>query len=189
MQTEQEPPRISSPDAFCARFPPLPARLGSATLLIPPDVCFLRLALSFSSPPTGSSHLLDTLVRPGPARSQSQYLLGSQTLSSPPAGPSALPGTAHTSEGFKSASTTPIKAQHSGTSVSPFYSIWCSVYWQSADTATCLPASHHNPIPSTPAWVLESCGRCATEMIAPLSGCDLFMSPIKLLSPHIVVKA
>lgn len=26
-------------------------------------------------------------------------------------------------------------------------------------------------------------------MIAPLSACDLFMSPIKLLSPHIAVKA
>lgn len=37
--------------------------------------------------------------------------------------------------------------------------------------------------------VLESCRRCAAEMIAPLSGCDLFMSPIKLLSPHIVVRA
>lgn len=154
--------------------------------LLPPS-----LSLSFH-PSAGSSHLLDTLVRPCPARSQSQYLLGSQTLSSPPAGPSALPGTAYTSEGFKNTSTTQIKAQHSGTSVSPFYFIWCSVFWQSADTATCLPASHHNPIPSTPASVLECCRRCppsAAEMIAPLSGCDLFMSPIKLLSPHIVVKA
>lgn len=55
-----------------------------------------------------------------------------------------------------------------------------------------LPASRHNPIPSTPASILESCRRrlpSAAEMIAPLSGCDLFVSPIKLLSPHIVVKA
>lgn len=184
MQPEQEQPRVTSPNAFWAR-------LRSATLLTPPDVCFLRLRLSFH-PSADSSHLLDTLVRPSPARSRSQYLLGSQTLSSRPAGPSALPRTASTSEGFKSAGTTQIKAQHSRTSVSPFYSIWCSVYWQSADTATCLPASHHNPIPSTPASVLESCRRCppsAAEMIAPLSACDLFLSPIKLLSPHIVVKA
>lgn len=109
--------------------------------------CLLPPSLSLS---TGSTHLLDTLVRPCPARSQSRYLLGSQTLSSPPAGPSAMPGTAYTSVGFKSVSTTQIKAQHSGTSVSPFYSIWCGVYWQTADRATCLPASRHNPIPSTP---------------------------------------
>lgn len=123
------------------------ACLGSAALLIRPDVCFLRLFLSF-------------VVRPCPARSQSQYLLGSQPLSSPPAGPSAMPGTAYTSVGFKSMSTTQIKAQHSRTSVSPFYSIWCCVYWQSADRATCLLASRHNPIPSTTVSILESCRRC-----------------------------
>lgn len=39
----------------------------------------------------------------------------------------------YTSVGFKSVSTTQIKAQHSGTSVSPFYSIWCSVRWRAAD--------------------------------------------------------
>lgn len=101
-------------------------------------------------------------------------------------------GAAYTSVGFKSLSTTQIKAQHSRTSVSPFYSIWCSVYWQSADAATCLPPSRHNPIPPTTVSILESRGRCplsAAEMIARLSGCDLFMLPIKLISPHIVVKA
>lgn len=153
--------------------------------------CLLPPSLSLFRPSTGSSHLLDTLVRPCPARSQSQYLLGSQPLSSPPAGPSAMPGTVYTSVGFKSVSTTQIKAQHSRTSVSLFYSIWCSVYWQTADEATCLPQSRHNPIPSTTVSILESC-RCplsAAEMITLLSGCDLFMLPIKLISPHIVVKA
>lgn len=152
--------------------------------------CLLPPSLSLFRPSTGSSHLLDTLVRPCPARSQSQYLLGSQPLSSPPAGPSAMAGTVYTSVGFKSVSTTQIKAQHSRTSVSPFYSIWCSVYWQTADRATCLQPSRHNPIPSTTVSILESCRRCplsAAEMIAPLSGCDLFMFPIKLISPHIVV--
>lgn len=98
----------------------------------------------------------------------------------------------YTSVGFKSVSTTQIKAQHSRTSVSPFYSIWCSVCWQTADRATCLPPSRHNPIPSTTVPILESCRRCplsAAEMIAPLSGCDLFMLPIKLIRPHIVVNA
>lgn len=120
--------------------------------------CLLPPSLSLFRPSTGSSHLLDTLVRPCPARSQ--YLLGSQPLSSPPAGPSAMPGTAYTSVGFKSMSTTQIKAQHSRTSVSPFYSIWCCVYWQSADRATCLLASRRNPIPSTTVSILESCRRC-----------------------------
>lgn len=55
----------------------------------------VSFALSLSRPSTGPSHLLDTLVRPCPARSQSQYLLGSQPLSSPPAGPSAMPGTVY----------------------------------------------------------------------------------------------
>lgn len=164
------------------------ACLGSAALLIQPDVCFLRLFL----PSTGSSHLLDTLVRLCPARSQSQYLLGSQPLSSPPAGPSAMPGTAYTSVGFKSVSTTQIKARHSRTSVSPFYSIWCSVYWHTACTATCLPPSRHKPIPSAAVSILDSCRSCplsAAEMIARLSACDLFMLPIKLISPQIIVKA
>lgn len=165
--------------------------IAYATGCLPSSVSY-SLSLSLFAPSTGFSHLLDTLVRPCPARSQSRYLLGSQPLSSPPAGPSAMPGTAYTSVGFKSVSTTQIKAQHSRTSVSPFYSIWCSVYWQTADGATCLPPSRHNPIPSTTVSILESCRRrplSAAEMIAGLSGCDLFMLPIKLISPHIVVKA
>lgn len=153
--------------------------------------CLLPPSLSPFRPSTGSSHLLDTLVRPCPARSQRQYLLGSQPLSSPPAGPSAVPATVYTSVGFKGVSTTQIKAQHSRTSVLPFYSIWCSAHWQAADTATCLPPSRHSPIPSATVSILESCRRrplSASEMIAPLSGCDLFMLPIKPISPHIVVE-
>lgn len=129
-------------DAFRARFQlPFTARLGSAASPIPPSVCLLCLlpphTSSFSS--TGSSHLLDTLVRPCPARSQTRYLLGSQPLSSPAAGPSAMPGTAHTSLGFKSVSTTRMAAQHSRTSVFaiPFRSAR-GVYWQAADGATCF---------------------------------------------------
>lgn len=153
--------------------------------------CLLPPFLSLLRPSAGSSHLLDTLVRPCPARSQSRYLLGSEPLSSPPAGPSAMAGTVYTSVGFKSVSTTQIKAQRRRTSVSPFYSIWCSVHWQTADGATCLPPPCHNPIPSTTVSILESSRRCplsAAEMISPLSGCDLFMLP-KLITSHIVVKA
>lgn len=92
------------------------------------------------TPSTDFSHLLDTLVRPYPARSQKQYLLGSQPLSSPQAGPSTVPATGYTSVGFK-ARANQIKAWHSTASVSAFYSIRCRVYWQTADGATCLPLS------------------------------------------------
>lgn len=181
----QEAGVVSTEDnGFCAGI----LLLVSAALLVQH---LLLQSLSLFHPSTGSSHLLHTLVRPCPARSQSQYLLGSQPLSGPPAGLSAMPGTVYTSVGCERVSTTQIKARRCRTSVLPFYSIWCRVCWQKADRATCLPQTHHNPIPSTTVSILEYCG-CplgAAEVIAQLSGFDLFMLPIKLISPHIVVKA
>lgn len=81
----------------------------------------------------------------------SQCLLGSQLQSAPAADQSATVRTdlssLFTSVGFKGVSTTQIKAQHSPTSVSPFYSIWCIVYWQNSERATCLPPPQPHLMP------------------------------------------
>lgn len=173
--------------------PPFAARLGSAAPLVQLHVCFVRLLLSLSLAPPQAPLICLT---PLSDRSQQGVRVGTywvhsrcqvvQQARQPCQGQRSL------RQSLKVRSPLEIKAQHSRTSVSSFYSIWCSVYWQTADGATCLPASRHNPIPSTALSILESCRRCppsAAEMIALLSGCDLFILPIKLISPHIVVKA
>lgn len=104
-----------------------------------------------------------------------------------------MPGTVYTSVGFKKARA-PLKSSHSIAEhlFRHFIPFGAACIGKPPMEPPVLPPSRHNPIPSTAVSILGSCGRCpqsAAEMIAPLSGCDLFMLPIKLISPHIVVKA
>lgn len=73
----------------------------------------------------------------------------------------------------------------------PFIPFGAACFWRRAHRATCLPSLRQHLIPSTPVSIPRPC-RCrllsAVHTVAPLSGCDLFMSPIKQLSPCIVAR-
>lgn len=108
--------------------------------------CLLPSSLSPFWPSAGSSHLFDILVR---AVKKLESVLTGFTAAvsscSRPVSPDL--SSLFTSVGFKGISTTQIKAQHSRTSVSPFYSIWCIVHWQNSERATCLPPSQPHLMP------------------------------------------